>query len=56
MSILQSEIGEIKKDFSNTLIDVKSSMVNFGFPADDEVTSTPDIEFMNNSTEDFALP
>ncbi len=53
---MQSEIGDIKKDFSQTLIDVKSSMGNFGFPADDDVTSTPDIEFMNNSTDEFILP
>lgn len=31
-------------------------MINYGFPGDDEVTSTPDIEFMNNSTDEFILP
>ncbi len=55
--MLHSEIGEIKKDFSQNLIDVKSSMVNqCGFPGDDDVTSTPDIEFMNNSGDDFMIP
>lgn len=53
--MLQSEIGEIKKDFSQTLIDVKSSMLGgYGMPGgEDDITSTPDIEYTNNSVDEF---
>lgn len=54
--MLQSEIGEIKKDFSQTLIDVKSSILGgygSGIPGEDDITSTPDIEYTNNSVDEF---
>ena len=54
--MLQSEIGDIKRDFSQNLIDVKSSIINCGYPGgEDDITSTPDIEYMNNSNEGFDI-
>ncbi len=54
--MLQSEIGDIKKDFSQNLIDVKSSIINCGFPGnEDDITSTPDVEFLNNSNDDYNM-
>ena len=54
--MLQSEIGEIKRDFSQNLIDVKSSIINPNYPGgDDDITSTPDVEYMNNSNEGFDI-
>lgn len=38
------------------MIDVKSSIINNGYTLpDDDITSTPDIEFMNNSNEDLYI-
>lgn len=53
--MLQSEIGYIKMDFSQNLIDVKSSIINPNFQCggDDDITSTPDVEYMNNSNDGF---
>lgn len=49
VSMLQSEIGEIKKDFSQNLADVKSSMVQCSHDGD---TSLPQIDIMQSSSID----
>lgn len=56
VSILQSEITEIKKDFSQNLADVKSSMILCGF--EDEIdavnnNSVPDVEMMEGMDPDM---
>jgi hypothetical protein len=46
----------MKRDFSQNLIDVKSSIINPSYTGvDDDATSTPDIEYMNNSNDGFDL-
>lgn len=51
--MLQSEIGEMKKDLSQTLIDAKSSL-GYNAYGEDDISSTPDvIEYANNSGDDF---